>query len=106
MRKLIPLAAAGLVALSAPLAVAAQSQQGASANEPAPRFERAAYVCATDEATRRSFEREYGAAPVFITAEEALAAAASGERWATPRCMTEAQHARLERLRRQTALKN
>ncbi|GAD59324.1 hypothetical protein [Brevundimonas denitrificans] len=41
-----------------------------------------------------------------MTAEEALAAADAGERWATPRCMTEAQHQRLERLRRQTALKN
>ncbi|MFN3815548.1 hypothetical protein [Brevundimonas sp.] len=94
------------VALSAPFAVLAQEHQTAPANGSEARFERAAYVCATDEATRRSFEREYGAAPVFVTAEEALAAAASGERWTTPRCMTEAQHARLERLRGQTALKN
>jgi len=100
----MPLVAAVAVALATP--VVAQQQQAAPADEADARLERAAYVCATDEATRRSFEREYGQAPVFVTAEEALAASAAGERWTTPRCMTEAQHERLERIRHQTALKN
>ena len=103
MCKPTPLVAAIVAVFSIPCAAAAQQQDQAPRAEA--RVERAAYVCASDDATRRSFEREYGAAPVFVTAEEALAAAAAGERWATPRCMTEAQHARLERLRRQTASK-
>lgn len=104
MRTPMPLVAAVVAAFSVPCVAAAQQQDQTPRAEA--RFERAAYVCGTDEATRRSFEREYGAAPIFVTAEEAVAAAAAGERWAAPRCMTEAQHARLERLRRQTALKN
>ena len=104
MRMTMPLAATIVAVLSVPCAAVAQ--QEAPTPRPEPRVERAAYVCATDEDTRRSFEREYGVAPVFVTAEEALAAAAAGERWVTPRCMTQAQHERLERLRRQTALKD
>ena len=104
MRTTMPLVAAAIAAFSIPCAASAQQQTQTPGEEA--RVERAAYVCATDEATRRSFEREYGAEPVYVTAEEALAAAAAGERWETPRCMPEAQHARLERLRRQTALKN
>ncbi|MEH6665822.1 MAG: hypothetical protein V7678_13295 [Brevundimonas sp.] len=106
MRTFTPLAAAVAVALASPAIAQQQPQPAAPADESEARLERAAYVCATDEATRRSFEREYGQAPVFVTAEQALAASASDERWTTPRCMTEAQHERLERLRRQTALKN
>ncbi|WP_292104037.1 hypothetical protein [Brevundimonas sp.] len=104
MRTPMPLLAAVVAVFSVPCVAAAQQQAQTPRAEA--RVDRAAYVCATDEATRRSFEREYGAAPIFVTAEEALAAAAAGERWATPRCLTEAQHARLERLRRQTASKN
>lgn len=51
-------------------------------------------VCATDAATRRAFTREHGAAPVFITAREALALQPSDPSWATPRCMTAIEHAR------------
>jgi len=56
---------------------------------------RAVLICASDSATRRSFEREHGAAPIFVSAREALAAASAGETWSTPRCMTEREHARL-----------
>ena len=52
-------------------------------------------VCATDAATRRAYQREFGVAPVFVTAQEAVAARQAGQRWATPRCMTERQYDRL-----------
>lgn len=51
-------------------------------------------VCGADAATRRAFTREHGAAPVFITAREALALQPSDPAWATPRCMTSVEHAR------------
>ncbi|MFN7128943.1 MAG: hypothetical protein ACK4OJ_07740 [Brevundimonas sp.] len=52
-------------------------------------------VCATDAATRRAYQREFGAAPVFVTAQEAVEARQAGQRWAAPRCMTERQYDRL-----------
>ena len=51
-------------------------------------------VCRTDAATRRAFAREHGAAPVFVTAREALSVRASDPAWTAPRCMTEREHAR------------
>lgn len=56
---------------------------------------RAVMACKTDTATRRAYQREFGAAPVFVTAQEAVAARENGQRWATPRCMTEHQYNRL-----------
>lgn len=100
MRTPIPFVAAVFAVVSTASVAAAQQTPMTRAE---PRAERIAYICASDEITRRAFEREYGSAPIFVTAEEALAAVAAGERWTTPRCMTETQHARLERLRRQTA---
>ena len=55
---------------------------------------RAVMICGTDAATRRAFAREHGAAPVFVTAREALSVRASDPAWTTPRCMTEREHAR------------
>ncbi|MFC7377512.1 hypothetical protein [Brevundimonas sp. GCM10030266] len=52
-------------------------------------------VCATDAATRRSFTREHGAAPIFITAREVQALRPSDPTWSTPRCITATEHARL-----------
>ena len=52
-------------------------------------------VCATDAATRRAYQREFGVTPVFVTAQEAVAARQAGQRWAAPRCMTERQYDRL-----------
>ena len=51
-------------------------------------------ICATDAATRRAFTREHGAAPIFVTAREALSVRASDPAWSTPRCMTSREHAR------------
>lgn len=61
---------------------------------PAPSTARPVLVCATDAATRRAFTREHGAAPVFISAREALALRPSDPSWSTPRCMTPIEHAR------------
>ena len=55
---------------------------------------RAVLICATDAATRRAFTREHGAAPVFVTAREALSVRASDPAWSTPRCMTASEHSR------------
>ena len=100
MSRLTPLVAA--VAVAASTSAAALAQQ-APAPRPQPHIARVAYICVNDEATRRAFERQYGQAPIFVTAEQAAAANVAGERWTTPRCMTDIQHARWERMRRQTA---
>ena len=61
--------------------------------------QRVVMQCANDTATRRSFERLHGTTPVFVTADQALAARASGQVWDKPRCMSAREHARLvERL--------
>ena len=55
----------------------------------------AVMMCRTDTSTRRAYQREFGAAPIFVTAQEAVAARQAGQRWSTPRCMTEHQYNRL-----------
>lgn len=83
----ILLSASTVVAFAAP---AIAQEPGSAAGG-----ERAVYICASDAATSRSFQQRYGARPTFVSADEARAAAASGERWETPRCMTEREHRRL-----------
>lgn len=90
-------AALALLILSTATPVLASGAGVQEARAPA-RFERAVFVCATDVATRRAFEREHGSAPVFVTARQALAANGARERWATPRCMTEREHQRFVQL--------
>ena len=89
MRKLasLALAAAMVLALPAGAAVAGDSGQRATHG-------RAVLVCASDAATRRAFTREYGSAPVFVTAREALSVRPSDPAWSAPRCMTAREHAR------------
>lgn len=87
-------AVAVALAAAAP-AIAAQSPTQTSAPKQTAKVERVVMQCDTDAATRRAFMREHGAAPVFVTADEALAARASGQTWATPRCMTAREHGRL-----------
>lgn len=88
MRPMRALAALAITAsaLSAMPAAAHEAVQSSTA--------RPVLVCATDAATRRAFTREHGAAPVFITAREALALQPSDPSWSTPRCMTATEHAR------------
>lgn len=81
--------AALVAAASALTAVPAAATEAAQSSTARP-----VLVCATDAATRRAFTREHGAAPVFITAREALALTSSDPSWSTPRCMTAIEHAR------------
>ena len=84
---------AALTALA--LAATSLTLPAVAADSPAAQpSQRAVMICATDAATRSSFAREYGQAPVYITAREALAAKDLGQTWSTPRCMTEREHAR------------
>ncbi|WP_404417217.1 hypothetical protein [Brevundimonas vesicularis] len=52
-------------------------------------------VCGTDVAARTAYQRDHGATPSFVTAQQAVAAYQSGQRWAAPRCMTAHQYDRL-----------
>ncbi len=49
-------------------------------------------ICASDNVTRRAFTREYGVAPVFVTAREALSLRPTDVVWTSPRCMTTREH--------------
>ncbi|WP_395945295.1 hypothetical protein [Brevundimonas sp.] len=87
------LVAVAVAAFAAPSFAQAPRTQSA-------RVERAAalqsvMMCATDTATRRAYQREFGSAPVFVTAQEAIASRQAGQRWTAPRCMTEHQYNRL-----------
>lgn len=95
------LVAAGLAAAAMP--ASAQSPILGPSQAPAAGSAREVMVCGADAATRRAFAREHGAAPVFVTADDVLRARAGGEAWSAPRCMTDAEHARLVRLLSQRA---
>lgn len=95
MRNTDTLVAAGLAAAMA-LSVAAPAtalEQGRRANDR--RADRPVMICDTDASTRRAFTREHGAAPVFITAEQALRVRPADPAWDAPRCMTEREYAKL-----------
>ncbi|TFW14460.1 hypothetical protein EGY25_04510 [Brevundimonas intermedia] len=95
------LIAAALAAAATPslaqqsLAQQSPAQQTQARETVSPAALRAVMACKTDTATRRAYQREFGAAPVFVTAQEAVAARENGQRWSTPRCMTEHQYNRL-----------
>ena len=84
-----------IVAALAAAASPSLAQQTQARETVRPAALRAVMVCKTDTATRRAYQREFGAAPVFVTAQEAVAARQNGQRWSTPRCMTEHQYNRL-----------
>ena len=52
-------------------------------------------VCGTDVASRTAYQRDHGATPSFVTAQQAVSAYQSGQRWAALRCMTAHQYDRL-----------
>lgn len=85
---------AGLAALAAaailPAGLVSAGELDQTARAPA----RPVLICATDAATRRAFTREHGAAPVFVSAREALSVRASDPAWSAPRCMTAREHSR------------
>jgi len=85
----------GLAALAAAAILPAGLASADEAGQPAARSNaRPVLICATDAATRRAFTREHGAAPVFVTAREALSVRSSDPAWTAPRCMTAREHAR------------
>ncbi len=57
--------------------------------------QRVVMLCDSDMATRSAYRRDFGTRPLFVTAEQALHARATGETWAAPRCMTAREHGRL-----------
>lgn len=84
-----------LAALAAATLLPAGLANAGDNGQPTARTEgRAILVCGTDAATRRAFTREHGAAPIFVTAREALSVRVSDPAWSTPRCMTAREHAR------------
>lgn len=89
----ILVAASAIAAFAAPVVAQDAAQSVAAAP-------RAVYVCAADATTTRSFQQRHGVRPTFVSANEARSAAANGERWATPRCMTDREHRRLVELSR------
>lgn len=92
MRRFTPLV--GLAVLAATMVPAGLASAG-DVKEPTARSDgRVVLICGTDAATRRAFTREHGAAPIFVTAREALSVRSSDPAWRTPRCMTAREHAR------------
>lgn len=85
----------GLAALAAAAVVPAGVASAGDFGQAAARSSaRPIMICATDAATRRAFTREHGAAPIFVTAGEALSVRTSDPAWSAPRCMTAREHAR------------
>ncbi len=57
--------------------------------------QRVVMLCDADVSTRSAYRRDFGTRAVFVTADQALQARATGQTWATPRCMTAREHGRL-----------
>lgn len=83
------------VAVLASAAVPALAQHTRFPTEAPAGAQRVVMICGTDAATRTAFRREHGGAPVFVTADQALQARATGEVWSAPRCMSAREHGRL-----------
>lgn len=93
MRAFTPIA--GLTALIAAAVLPVGLANAEAAGQPSARSNaRPVLICATDAATRRAFTREHGAAPIFVTAREALSVRTTDPAWTAPRCMTAREHAR------------
>jgi hypothetical protein len=89
------LVAAALVAgMTGSTAASASTQAQARSTTAEPTPVRGVLICERDAASRRAFTRTYGAAPVFITAREAVAVRPSEPAWTAPRCMTGIEHAK------------
>ncbi|QYF86843.1 hypothetical protein [Brevundimonas sp. PAMC22021] len=93
MRRLTALALSLAAAAAVHAPVKAQGPTRTAASEPAGR--QTVMICASDNATRRAYQREHGSAPVFVTAREVMDAQRAGEAWSKPRCMNEQEYRRL-----------
>ena len=85
------LAAGSAFAAQAP--ASSPTAKPAEAAPPAAKPSRTVFICDNDAMTRRAFAREYGKTE-FVRAE---AAAAKGEAWSAPRCITAAEARKLKR---------
>ena len=94
MRARTLVVAAFVAGMAGSTAVSASTPVQARLPGTEPASARAVLICERDAASRRAFTREYGAAPVFITAREAVAVRPSEPAWNAPRCMTETEHAK------------
>ena len=92
MRTIVRLA--GLAALASATLFSAGLVHAGPGGDASARAARPVLICATDAATRRAFTREYGSAPVFVTARDVLSVRPSDPAWRAPRCMTAREHAR------------
>jgi hypothetical protein len=54
-------------------------------------------VCERDDSSKRAFKRLYGKA-VYVSAREVIDSRSDGQRWATPRCITPAEFAKLQKM--------
>ncbi|WP_068876351.1 hypothetical protein [Phenylobacterium sp. CCH9-H3] len=85
--------AAILSALAAGPAISSENSKATSGSAEAGRT---VYICDNSAMTRRAFAREFGKTE-FVKAD---AAAAKGERWTAPKCMTAREARRLKQLAR------
>lgn len=93
MTRLTPFFAVAILATA--VAAPALAQQGRLPAEAPAGARHVVMLCDNDPATRSAFRREHGGRAVFVTADAALQARATGEAWPAPRCMNAREHARL-----------
>ena len=91
MNKIALIACAALTAASAAPAFAGDTARATSASQAPIRVQ----LCDVDALSQPAFRSVDGARPVFVTADEVLAARASGAQWDGTRCMNAVQHQRL-----------
>lgn len=81
----------GILAAVAALTFSAQAQAGQTTTQASPQAReggRVVFVCDRSDETRRSFEREHGVVPTFVSAEDLAKAQAAKETWSAPRCIS------------------
>lgn len=86
---------AAVAMLTASLAAPALAHQTRLPTQAPVGAQRVVMLCDSDMATRSAYRRDFGMRPVFVTAEQALQARATGEIWSAPRCMNAREHGRL-----------
>ncbi|WP_029415928.1 hypothetical protein [Brevundimonas bacteroides] len=86
---------AAVLTLAASAALPALAHQHALPGRAPDGAQRVVMICEQDAATRAAYRRDFGTRPVFVTADQALQARATGETWSAPRCMSAREHARL-----------
>ena len=78
------------------VAMATGLVRGGAAAEPRTPDHPVVHLCERANYAERMLKREHGAAPYATAAEVLAVAEGRAERWATPRCMTGLEYARLD----------